>query len=528
MLGTAAARALAVVLSVLMIAIITAGAIVTLTRDGTAPATEAAAGPGDGRGEPSLTRGEIEASLPGLEEIVESAMDETGVPGIAVGVVFDDEVVFTEGYGVREAGRPVPVEPGTVFQIASLSKPVSSTIMAGLVGQGAFGWDDPVVGDNPDFALSDPDSNEALTFADLFSHRSGIPGAGGDVLEAVGYGRDEILRRLRFLPVEPIGATYAYSNFGMTAGGESAAVAVGTPWEELAEQILFEPAGMDSTSMRHQDYLAAENRAALHVQDPSGEWAADFERQPDPQAPAGGVSSNVIDLTQWLRLQLAAGSLGGTQIIDAGALAETHTAQIERGPGSAYGLGWNIDADEEGTERWNHSGAFSAGAATAARLVPSERLGIVVLTNGAPIGVPEAITEAYLELVKTGSWDEGLFDTWRERFSGIYGEPEDLGTPSTPPSPARGDAAYAGAYANDYVGQTRIVARGGGLALEVGPDGRSYPLTHLDGDTFTYVPSPELPDFLSSVVFEIGDDGVAERVTINEFDAEGQGTLERT
>ena len=132
-------------------------------------------------------------------------MDETGVPGIAVGVVFDDEVLFTEGYGVREAGRAATVGPETVFQIASLSKPISSTIMAGLVGRGAFGWDDPVVAYNPDFALSDPASTEALTFADLFSHRSGIPGAGGDVLEAVGYERDEILRRLRFLPVEPIG-----------------------------------------------------------------------------------------------------------------------------------------------------------------------------------------------------------------------------------------------------------------------------------------------------------------------------------
>ena len=85
----------------------------------------------------------------------------------------------------------------------------------------------------------------------------------------------------------------------------------------------------------------------------------------------------MIDLARWLRLQLADGELGGTQIIDAGALADTHTAQIERGPGSAYGLGWNIETDEEGTERWNHSGAFSVGAATAARLVPSERLGIV-------------------------------------------------------------------------------------------------------------------------------------------------------
>ena len=526
MLETTTARALAAVLSVMMIAIITAGAIVTLTRDET-PNAAAAAAPGDGRGAPSLTRAEVEASLPGLEEIVAFAMGETGVPGIAVGVVFDDEVLFTEGYGVREAGRAATVGPETVFQIASLSKPISSTIMAGLVGRGAFGWDDPVAAYYPDFALSDPASTEALTFADLFSHRSGIPGAAGDVLEAVGYERDEILRRLRFLPVEPIGTTYAYSNFGMTAGGESAAVAVGTPWEALATEVLFGPAGMDSTSMRHEDYLAAEDRAALHVQDASGEWAADFARQPDPQAPAGGVSSNVIDLARWLRLQLADGELGGTQIIDAGALADTHTAQIERGPGSAYGLGWNIETDEEGTERWNHSGAFSVGAATAARLVPSERLGIVALTNGAPIGAPEAITDAYLELVETGSWDEGLFDLWRERFSGIYGEPEELGTPSAPPSPARADAAYVGEYSNDYLGRARIVARGGGLSLELGPDGRTYPLTHFDGDTFTYVPSPELPDYLSSVVFEIGDDGVAERVTINEFDAEGQGTLER-
>ncbi len=524
--GWAAAVGMAVVTAV---AIVASVLVVELGAGGQSASADEASAPvrSELANQPTLTRAEVEATIPELDAIVETAMAETSVPGVAVAVVFDDEVIHAQGYGVRTAGGADPVDPETVFQVASLSKPISSTIMSGLVGRGAFAWEDPVSEYNPDFALADADSTEAVSFADLFSHTSGLPGVAGNELEQIGYGRDEILRRLRLVPVEPLGEVYSYSNFGMTAGGESAAVAAGGTWEDLADEVLFGPAGMTSTSMRHEDYLAADNRAELHVETAPGVWSADFERTPDAQAPAGGVSSNVVDLARWMRIMLAQGQLDGERVIDADALALTKEPRIDTRPGAAYGLGWNISTDEAGRARWNHSGAFSVGAATAAAALPEENLGIVVLTNGAPVGVPEAISETYLDYVETGVVADGFVDVWRERFAGVYGEPEDLGERPADPEPARDDGAYVGTYANDYVGEARVVARDGGLALLLGPEGVEFPLTHLDADTFTFVLSPELPSFASRVAFDVGQDGIAKSVTIGEFDVGGLGTLER-
>ncbi len=507
----------------------------TTTPERTAPVAAPSA-PGD-TSSAVIDRKAVDASFGRLDEIVRAAIDRTGTPGVAVAVVVDDEVVYTKGYGVRNTETNQPVEPDTVFQIASMSKPLSATIMAGAAGRGVFEWDDPIVKHSTRWALNDPWVTEHVTFADLFAHRSGLPGGvAGNDLESVGYDRAVILDRLRYVPLSPFRSTYSYSNFGMTLAGEVAAEAAGTTWEELEDQVLFEPAGMTSTSMRHADYVAAPNRADLHVE-MDGSWRPAFERQPDAQAPAGGASSSVVDLARWVRLVLAHGKLDGTDVIDAGELSTTVTPHILRGPppdltaiGSFYGLGWNIDVDETGRVRWNHSGAFSVGASTTVKLLPAAGLGIIVLTNGEPIGVPEAITDSYLQLLQTG--DDGidhLLDLWHERFRGIYGEPEtDWSTPPADPVPARPAGQYVGTYANDYVGMVTVAETAGGLELVVGPEARRFPLTHWSGDRWIYVHDPELPEFRATVDFTFSGESEAAAVTISAFNGAGLGTLART
>ncbi|MDZ7731809.1 MAG: serine hydrolase domain-containing protein [Acidimicrobiia bacterium] len=211
-------------------------------------------------------------------------------------------MVHEQGYGVRSVEGGEPVDTETVFQIASLSKPVSSTVVAGLVGRGVLEWEDPVREHAPELQLSDEWVSDHVTFADLFAHRSGLPGGpAGNDLESVGYDRDTILERLALVPLEGFRDTYSYSNWGLTMSGQAAAVAAGWDSKTVADiEALFEPAGMDHTSMRHDDFVAEDNRAELHVPGGEGEWVADFERDPAAQAPAGGVSSNVGDLARWV------------------------------------------------------------------------------------------------------------------------------------------------------------------------------------------------------------------------------------
>jgi hypothetical protein len=175
-----------------------------------------------------------------------------------------------------------------------------------------------------------------------------------------------------------------------------------------------------------------------------------------------------------------------------------------------------------------HSGAFSTGASTTAKLLPAEGLGIVVLTNGEPVGAPEAITDAYFDQIQTGSWPEDIFAIWSDRFSGLYGEAnefEDLGDYAVP---ALDNAAYLGNYTNDYVGDIEVTVIDGDLAVVAGPAAVTYVLTHYDANTFTYIHDPELPDFLESAVFEIGPDGTATELTMSGFDFDGLGTFQRT
>ncbi|MEA5389991.1 serine hydrolase [Cyanobium gracile UHCC 0139] len=482
-----------------------------------------------------VTAESLAAALPRLEALATEMLGRTGVPGLAIVVVHADRVVFLKGYGLRRVGEPGAVDADTVFQLASLSKPIAATVVAGLVGDGRVGWDDPVLRTLPQARIGSPAIAPLVTIRDLLSHRSGLPDHAGDHLEDLGFDRATILERLRLLPTgNRFRADYAYTNFGFTAGAVAAANAVGRPWEQLSLDRLYGPLGMTHTSSRHADFAGAANRASLHVPE-AGRWVARYQRDADAQAPAGGVSSSVRDLGQWLRLQLAGGRLDGRAVVDAAALAETHRPQIVSQPprdpaidrAGFYGLGWNVSTTDRGTVQLGHSGAFDLGAATAVYLLPAESLGIIVLSNSQPLGVPEALSLSFLDLATTGAVQRDYLATLRPLFRGM--EQQDYPAVVTParPLPARPAAAYTGSYANPYVGQAAVVRRGDGLELQLGPRLTSFPLTPVSGDTFRYQPAGENAYGPSAVSFTVGSDGRATAVRIDNLNLNGQGVLQR-
>ena len=302
---------------------------------------------------PPVTSDSVSSALAQLDSYIHSSLDKTKVPGVAVAVVYNDQVVFLRGYGIRKVGEAARVDPDTVFEIASFSKPITSTVLASLVGEGKINWDDRIIDLDPDFQLSSADTTSQITIRDFLSHRSGLATESGDMLEDLGYSRSHILYRMRYLPLPgQFRKTYAYSNFGYTTGAIAAATKIGRPWEAIAEEQLYSRLGMNSTSSRFSDYENRANKAALHIF-LNGEPVNRFVREADAEAPAGGVSSSARDLAEWVRLQLDQGRWNGKQIVDANALAETHKAQICRSaPDPAkpdvcsgdqyYGLGWDV------------------------------------------------------------------------------------------------------------------------------------------------------------------------------------------
>ena len=358
----------------------------SLARQATPVADDAAA----------VTTAQVEAALARLDDLIEDAMARTGVPGAAVAVVHHDQVVYERGFGVREVGKPEPITPETVFQVASLSKPISSTVVAAVVGDGLTTWDATLASLEPGFALADPYVSDQVALRDLFSHRSGLPAYAGDELVSTdyfAYDREEWLPRLRHIPLAtPFRSTFAYANLDLSAAALAAARAAGQSWEDLAEARLFAPLGMGSTSYRFADFGRHANRATLHYPTPEGDWVPGPTFDDDPAAPAGGISTTVRDLTRWVRLQLGGGVFEGQQVVASDPLWETHRPHIlmqsppdpTAGPVSFYGLGWMLEYDDRGRLRVWHDGDLSEGIAAGATLLPAAGLGIVALFNSMP------------------------------------------------------------------------------------------------------------------------------------------------
>ncbi|MCU7820380.1 serine hydrolase [Kitasatospora sp. DSM 101779] len=485
---------------------------------------------------PQLTEQQVSAAVAQIDGYVQNAMAKTGVPGVALAVVYKDEVVHVKGFGVRRLGSPETVDPDTVFQLASLSKPISSTVVSGVVGQKAVKWDDPVAAHDPGFALADPWVSSHVTVADLFSHRSGLPDHAGDLLEDLGYQRDYILQHLRDHRLAPFRASYAYTNYGLTEAAVAVAKAKGVAWEDLAADVVYKPLGMSSTSSLRSAYDNAANKATPHVRTDAG-WQVSTTQNPDPQAPAGGVSSTVQDLARWMRLQLADGSFEGRQIVDPAALNETRLPHIVSNPPHApagnagfYGLGWNVSTDPRGRLRLNHSGAFELGAATVVTLLPSEQLGIVVLTNGQPIGVPEAVAEEFFDVAQEGhetvDWLSFMGKVVPAAAQGAA-SPTDYTKPPAGAAPAKPDTAYVGTYGNGYFGPLTVGSQNGRLVMSLGPENLQFPLQHYDGDVFSFQTRGENAVGLSGVTFTVGADGQASTVVVEQFDHDGLGTFTR-
>ena len=481
---------------------------------------------------------QVNQAVQEIQKLCQSEIQQDEVPGLAIAVVFQDRTIFAAGFGVRDVTTKEPINADTVFQLASLSKPVGSTLVAELVGEGKITWDSKISDLDPAFQMYDPWVTREITLADFYAHRSGLPAHAGDLLEDLGFNRQEVLHRLRYQrPDSSFRSHYAYTNFGITEAGVAATKPYKLTWEDASEQKLYRPLGMNSTSSRLADFLARPNKALGHVQE-NGKWVQKYQRDPDPESPAGGVSSSVNDLTNWMRLQLANGQFQGHQLVDEKALAITHWPQMMTGFSpltglpSFYGLGWNVNYDQEGRLRLGHSGAFALGAGTAVLLVPSEHLGVVVLTNAAPIGIAEGLTFTFTDLALYGKAPQDWFSLFKKVFSdpaavGVV-PGADYSERPVSPAPALGNSAYLGTYSNNYFGEVQITEQDGGLAIVEGPHSLTFPLQSYDRDTFTCQTIGENAVGATGVTFTIGPNGKATTMVIENLNVRGEGIFQRS
>ncbi len=457
--------------------------------------------------------------LAGFDAYVTKSMNDWKVPGVAVGIVKNDSVIYAKGFGVRTIGRPEKVDERTLFAIASDTKAFTGILLAMLVDDGKIRWDTPVTTYLPWFRLADDYVTRELTVRDLLTHRSGL--ARGDLLWTGGmpYSREEVLRRVRYLrPSWSLRSHYGYSNLMYLAAGEVAAAVEHKEWDELARERIFVPLGMTSTNTSVTLLPKIQNVATPHANFDSAVRIVSYTNI-DQAASAGAINSNIVDMTKWLRFQLDSGRVGGKRLVSKRNFVETHLAQMPLRIDSAYrvfnpfthvrsyAFGWNVQ-DYRGRELLAHAGNLS-GMNAMVGLLPEERLGIVVLTNLEGNALRESLMYKVFDLFLGAPARDWSRIALVEKASLDSIEAKDLrdkeakritGTHSTLPL-----EGYAGAYEDSLYGRAQVAMENGHLVLGLAPK-QIGDLQHWHFDTFKVV-WRDHRDGWNLVNFLIGPDG---------------------
>ena len=352
------------------------------------------------------TTATIEQRLDRLVEDLEQQRQTLHIPGMAIAIVQDDEVILTHGFGVADIENETPVTPDTLFAIGSSSKAFTSTVIGMLVDEGKMEWDDPVTDYIPYFTLDidSEDENAEVTIRDLLCHRTGFVRM-GLIFASGALSREEVLRAATAAePWTGFREKFYYSNVMYLAAGVAAGDAAGTDWDALVAERIFDPLGMgNSTTSASQ--VEGDPRLSLGYIWDDGLEAYKHKpmRNVDNIGPAGAINSNVVDMAQWLRLLLGGGVYQGNRLISEEELQETWTGQNEIAPGVSYGLGWML-SEWEGQPVVEHGGNVDGFAAEVA-LLPQSNLGFVLLTNVSVTSLQQLSLNTVWEAL-LGEWED--------------------------------------------------------------------------------------------------------------------------
>jgi len=436
------------------------------------------------------------APLTGLDDYVAQAVRDWEVPGLAVAVVKDGQVVFSKGYGVRELGRAEAVDVHTLFSIGSTTKAMTAAAIGMLVDEGKVGWDDPVTKHLPDFQLYDPYVTREVTVRDLLTHRAGLGNA-----DFLWYGQDnsrrDIIHRLRFLePATSMRSHFTYQNIMYATAGEIVASASGTAWADFVRRRILEPLRMSDTVTLLEETRGRTNVASPHDRI-DGKVTVIDNASVDSVAPAGSIWSSVNDMAQWMVLMLEGKTEEGQPLLEESTWKELFapqfivdpnqfypTAQLTRPHWTTYGLGW-FQHDYNGRAVDFHTGSID-GMVAIIGLIRDERLGVYVLGNLDHAEVRHALMYRVFD-----AYEDGPQRDWSADLRELYGkldreaeerqketEPERIA--DAPPSHTLEE--YAATYSDPLYG-TATVTFDKGLAMRYGP-GLEGKLEHWHYDTF--------------------------------------------
>jgi len=459
-----------------------------------------------------------------LDSYIDAAVTSFEIPGLAVGIIKDGEIVLANGYGYANASTKTEVDKNTIFGIASCSKAFTAACIAILVDEGKLDWKSHVSDILPHFQLYDPYITQQLTVEDLLCHRSGYETFDGDLLwYGTNYSREEVISRFRYRE-NPYSfrEQFGYSNLMFIIAGEVIQEVSGMRWEDFVKEKIFVPLGMMSSTTANAGFDANMNIAWPHL---DGE-VMDFINY-NNSGPAASINSTVMDLLKWIELMLNKGAFEDASIFTKSQyykLVSPHTilnaGRAEKVDGrhfSSYGLGWFL-YDYQGMKIIQHGGGLP-GFHSKVVFVPEDSLGYVILANelGGLVGAIENKILDYHMGDAEKDWATLYLDyvnKGKERETDRVAKLDSSRIAGTKPSLEL--AAYTGTYQDKMYGTATVEMVDGVLSVKLLPAGEllSSPMAHWHYDTFSIdFTDPFLPKGL--LTFHLNAQGKANFFTID-------------
>jgi CubicO group peptidase (beta-lactamase class C family) len=336
----------------------------------------------------------VAAKLAGFDAYMEKVLKDWNVPGIGVGVVVKDKLVFAKGYGHRDFGKKLPFTTGTVVPIASNTKLFTAVAAGLLVEEGKLDWDKPVRTFVPSIRFYNDELNASVSIRDMLSHRSGIT-RHDSIWYKSEFTRKELFDRLRYLePSVPLRTTFLYNNMMYSGSGWVIELLSGKTWEDLLRERILTPLGMTSTNFSIDDLLKQPEHGVPFTErrDSFELYEIPYYREAAGMGPAGSINSSLDDLSKWLIALVNGGKLDGRQVVPGAVLKATLAPSIAlpnaaleaRGFGellnSVYGMGrWT--GSYRGHLLAYHGGDIN-GFHSQVSLMPNDGIGVIVLVIG--------------------------------------------------------------------------------------------------------------------------------------------------
>lgn len=462
-------------------------------------------------------------ALAGFPEWVDKVRADWKVPGCAVGIVYQDKVIFAQGFGQRDVEQNLPVTTKTLFAIGSSSKAFTTFTLGLLADEGKLDWDKPVRDLMPDFKLEDDFASAHMTPVDLVTHRSGLPRH--DLMwYNSSFTREQMYHRLAHLqPNKDFRTAFQYNNLMFMTAGVLVEHITGKTWEDNVRARVFEPLGMARSNFSVQD-SQADGDHALPYQDKDDVVTVMPFRNIDSVGPAGSINSCVEDMTQWLRVHLNDGKLGDKVIATAGTVQRLHLPQMVDGgfnPEEAeviptgYALGWFTEA-YRGHFRIHHGGNIDGFSAQVAFL-PKESIGVVVLTNMNGTALTDLVARNVADrLLKLDPIDwnaRWLVRRERMKAAGKEAETSAQADRKTGTTPSHALADYAGEYGHEGYGVVSVTLDADRLAASY--NNLSAPLEHWHYDVFNCLENPKDPVLKDTkVMFRSNVDGDVDELVV--------------